>query len=102
MLLLPSLACGLLGDGEAALTRQEEFAQRSCACPHLECVKKVQTEQVAWAKEHGDELIAAGVADSERLQAAADKTAACVERIAKKATSGSPRSAGKRGKRKKR
>lgn len=110
LLLVSSLACGALGDGEGALEQQEKFASRACACPDVACLRKVQEAQATWISEHGDELVAAGLADAERLQAATDKTAGCVERITKKqaaevtgeAPASSDRKGGKRkgGKRK--
>jgi hypothetical protein len=89
---LASLACGLLGDGEAALKKQEAFAERACNCPDVACLQKVQQAQAKWIEDHGDELVAAGMADSERLQAAVDKTAKCAERIARAQANGEPAS----------
>lgn len=83
LLFVSSLACGALGDGDAALEKQESFAARTCACADVACIRKVQEAQAKWVSDHGDELVAAGIADSDRLQAALDKTAQCVERISK-------------------
>jgi|GEM_PF-5221771 len=106
LVFMSSVACGLLGDGEAALKKQEAFADRTCACPDVACLKKVQEAQARWIEDHGDELVAAGMADGDRLQASVDKTARCAERIARtqanEVTGGSSGKAGKRGKKGKR
>ena len=76
-----TLACGMLGDGAAALQKQEAFADRTCACADAACLTRVQKEKARWMADHPEDLAAAAVEDSERLQAAVDRSAACIERI---------------------
>ena len=123
---LSSLACGMLGDGKAALERQDAFTAQMCACADLDCVQKVQEEYAQWMTENGMDFAAAAAEDGDRLTKSAEKLAACVEKFtagaassggggaepAKKGTGASPAkaeasdgedaSAGKRGKRGKR
>ena len=78
-----SLACGAFGEGETGLKELEGFADAACACKDVTCLQGVLERQQKWIETHGDELVAASVKDSKRVEAATRKMTECAERIAK-------------------
>ncbi len=92
-----SLACGAWGEGEAALKELEGFADAACACKDVTCLQGVLERQQKWIETHGEDLVAASVKDSKRVEAATRKMTECAERIAK-GKSGSPAPASGGGK----
>ena len=85
---LSSLACGMLGDGKAALEKQDAFTAQMCACADMDCVQKVQQEHAQWMTENGMDFAAAAAEDGDRLTQSAEKMAQCVEKLTAGAASG--------------
>ena len=93
-----SLACGLLGDGSAAVEKIHQFADEACACPTLECLKEVQTRQAKFFKEQGDEVVAAGERGRDAIETSARQMADCATKLAKgEGPSAEPESKGQGG-----
>jgi len=99
-----SLACGLLGDGSAALEKMDQLADEACACPTLECLKEVQTRQAKYFQEHGDDLVAAGQQGRDAVEKSARRIADCATKLAKGEgpAAGGSSGGGKKGTKKKR
>ena len=84
---LSSLACGMLGDGKAALEKQEAFTAQMCACADLDCVQEVQEEYAQWMTDNGMDFAAAAADDGDRLTTSVEKMSQCAEQLAAGAAS---------------
>jgi len=71
---------GLGCKGGEMLKAQEGFANKVCACKDIACVRKVQKEQEAWVKKHGE----AAVGNEEmakKMNAVNKKMTDCIKKI---------------------
>lgn len=66
--------------GSELVKAQEDFANKTCACADIACLKKVSEEQAAWAAKNGS-AAAGSEDDGEKLGAAAKKMTECFTRI---------------------
>lgn len=76
---LAFLAIGCSKGGEL-VKAQEDFANKTCACPDIACLKKLSEEQAAWAAKNGS-AAAGSESDGEKLAAASKKMTECFTKI---------------------